>query len=272
MRRRATRSLKLRLGLAVVLVFVLLAAGADLIARQGPLEQNYARSLEPPSLRAPLGMDTLGRDNLARLAHGARVSLLVAVGAVILTVALGVPLGALAGYFGGIIDVIIMRTADVFLAFPFVLGAIALMTSFGPGAQNIFIALAVLGWPQIARITRAQVIDEAAKDYVAAVRVVGGSPLYIFRRHLLPGAAGPIAVFSLMGVGANILTEATLSFLGIGVQLPQPAWGSMLAEAMGRLGAAPWLLLGPGAAIVLATLGFNLIGEGISDQFEPDRP
>jgi len=192
----------------------------------------------------------------------------IAIAAVVLMIVVGVPLGAIAGYFGGFIDSVIMRVADVFLAFPFILGAIALMTVVGPGAGKVFIALAVLGWPQIARITRAQVMDEASKDYIAAVKVVGGSTWYILRRHLLPNAAGPVAVFSFMGVGTAILTEATLSFLWIGVQLPYPAWGSLLADAVGRVSVAPWLIYGPGLAVILASLGFNLIGEGLRDTLD----
>lgn len=264
------RQPKLRFGLVIVTLLVLLAVGADIVSPYDPLRQDHEAVLKAPSPAHLLGTDSLGRDNLARLAHGARVSLAVAAAAVALMIVIGLPLGAIAGYFGGAPDAVIMRTADVFLAFPFALGAIALMAIIGPGAGNVFIALALFGWPQIARVTRAQVINESVKDYIAAVKVVGGSAWYIMRRHLLPNAVGPVAVFSFMGLSTAILTEATLSFLGIGIQLPYPAWGSMLADAVGRLIVAPWLILGPGGAVVLACLGFNLLGEGLQDALNVD--
>ncbi|MDP1808451.1 MAG: ABC transporter permease [Actinomycetota bacterium] len=263
-------SRKLQIGLIIAAALFLLAAGADVVSPYDPLSQDYKAVLAGPSPAHPLGTDSLGRDNLARLAHGARVSLAVAVAATALMIVVGLPLGAAAGYFGGLPDSVIMRVADVFLAFPFALGAIALMAVVGPGSGNVLIALALFGWPQIARVTRAQVMNEAAKDYVAAVKVAGGSAWYIIRRHLLPNAVGPVAVFSLTGLSTALLTEATLSFLGIGIQLPHPAWGSMLADAVGRLTVAPWLIFGPGAAVVLACLGFNLLGEGLHESLDVD--
>jgi len=267
---KARSGWKFRMGLIIVALLFLLAVGADVVSPYDPLRQDYKAVLKRPGPAHPLGTDSLGRDNLARVAHGARVSLAVAVAATALMILVGLPLGAAAGYFGGPADAVIMRAADVFLAFPFALGAIALMAVVGPGAGNVLIALALFGWPQIARVARAQVMNEAAKDYVAAVKVAGGSPWYIIRRHLLPNAVGPVAVFSLTGLSTALLTEATLSFLGIGIQLPFSAWGSMLADAVGRLTIAPWLIIGPGAAVVLACLGFNLLGEGLHESLELD--
>jgi len=264
------RSRKLRIGFIIVAALFLLAAGADIVSSYDPLRQDNEAVLQTPGATHFLGTDSLGRDNLARLVHGARVSLAVAIGSVALMILIGLPLGAAAGYFGGIVDSAIMRAADVFLAFPFALGAIVLMAVIGPGAANVLVALALFGWPQIARVARAQVMNEAAKDYVAAVKVAGGSAWYITRRHLLPNAVGPVAVFSLTGLSTALLTEATLSFLGIGIQLPYPAWGSMLAEAVGRLAIAPWLILGPGVAVVLACLGFNLLAEGLHESLQID--
>ncbi len=260
--------MKLKVGLVLVVLLVLAAAGANVISRHDPLRRDYRAALKAPTVAHPLGTDSLGRDNLARLVHGARTSLVVAVAAVALMVLIGLPLGAAAGYFGGFLDAAVMRAADVFLAFPFALGAIAFMAVLGPGAGNVLIVLALFGWPQIARVARAQVMAEAGQDYVAAARVAGGSPWYIMRRHILPNAVGPVAVFSLTGVSSAVLTESTLSFLGLGVQLPYPAWGSIFAEALGRLTVAPWLLIGPGTAVVLTCLGFNLLGEGLHEFFE----
>ncbi len=259
---------KLRLGLVIVSCLVLLTLAANVISPYDPIRQDSGAVLQKPSTRHVLGTDSLGRDILARLAHGARTSLAIAFGAVMIMILVGVPVGAVAAYFGGLVDSVLMRLADVLLAFPFALGAIALISVIGPGSTNVFIALALFGWPQIARITRTQVLNEISKDYIAAVKLVGGSPFYILRRHLLPNAAGPIAVYSLMGIGSVILTESTLSFLGIGVQLPYPAWGSMLSDAVGRLTVAPWLIYGPGAAVFLTCLGFNLIGEALHEAIE----
>lgn len=261
---------RLKSGLFIVGILVAGAVFADLVAAVDPITQDYEAMLQRPSRAHLLGTDMLGRDILARILYGARVSLLISVGAVAATVLIGVPLGAAAGYLGGWVDVVVLRLADILLAFPFVLGAIVLMAAIGPGALNVFLALTLLGWPQIARVTRARVIDEIGKDYISAVKVVGGSPWYVLRRHLLPNAAGPVLVFAAMGVGTAILTEATLSFLGLGIQAPAPAWGTMLAEAMGRLTVAPWLLIGPGIAVISMCLGFNMIAEGLRDRLEID--
>jgi peptide/nickel transport system permease protein len=261
---------KLGFGLIVVGLLIAGAVFADQIGHVDPIHQDYGAMLQAPSRLHLLGTDLLGRDVLARVLHGARISLLISVGSVALMILIGMPLGAAAGYFGGWIDGIIMRAADVLLAFPFILGAIAMMAAIGPGALNVFLALAFLGWPEVARVTRASVIDETGKDYIAAAKVAGGSSWYILRRHLLPNAAAPVLVLSFMEIGTAILTEATLSFLGLGIQVPRPAWGTMLADAAGRLNTAPWLLIVPGAAIILACLGFNMIGESLSDALEND--
>jgi peptide/nickel transport system permease protein len=262
---------RLKAGLAIIVTILAISIAAGLFSPYDPLRQDHTAILQSPSLAHPLGTDTLGRDVLTRLAFAGRLSLAIAIGATALTILVGVPLGAAAGYFGGAVDTIIMRIADVLLAFPFALGAIAVMAVMGPGVGNVLFTLAALGWPPIARLTRTQVVNEAAKDYVAAVKAAGGSSWYILRRHLLPNAAGPIAVFSLTGVSTVILTEATLSFLGIGVQLPDPAWGSMLSESVGRFSLAPWLLWGPGGALILACLGFNILGEGWRDRIDSLR-
>lgn len=259
---------KLRLGSVLIAFLALLAVGGGIVSPYDPINQDQGSVLQEPSRAHPLGTDALGRDLLARTAHGARISLFVAAAATFLMVLIGFPLGAVAGYYGGLLDTVIMRSADVFLAFPFAVGSIALMAVIGPGVGNIVAALAVMGWPQIARVVRSEVVNEASQDYIAAVRLVGASDRYIIRRHLLRRAAGPTAVFSFMGAGSAVLAESTLSFLGIGVQLPDPSWGSMLAEAVGRLTVAPWLMYGPGAAIFLTCLGFNLLGEGLRDALE----
>ncbi len=258
---------RLRLG---VLIVGLLAAGSIAIGLLGadPISQDQGAFLAGPSAEHWLGTDRVGRDILVRLLYAGRLSLSVSVAAVAMMVAIGLPVGVAAGYLGGPVDAVVSRVIDIFLAFPFVLGAVALMAVVGPGVWNIFLVMAVLGWPQIARVARAGVIDETAKDYIAAVKVVGGTPWYVMRRHILPGTAGSVVVFAAMGVGTAILTEATLSFLGFGVRAPQPSWGMMISEAQVVFGTAPWTLFAPGVAVILACLGFNLIGEGLRDAWE----
>ncbi len=259
---------RLRLGLLIVGLLAAASLAILLFSGADPISQDQRAFLSAPSAEHWLGTDRLGRDILVRLLHAGRLSLTVSVAAVAAMVAIGLPIGVTAGYVGGAVDTVISRLIDILLAFPFVLGAVALMAVVGPGLWNIFLVMALLGWPQIARVVRAGVIDEAGKDYVAAVRVAGGTPWYVMRRHILPGTAAPVAVFAVMGIGTAILTEATLSFLGFGVQAPQPSWGMMISEAQVVFASAPWVLIAPGAAIVLACLGFNLIGEGLRDAWE----
>lgn len=259
---------RLRLGLLIVGLLAAASIAIGLFGGADPISQDQGAFLAAPSAEHWLGTDRIGRDILVRLLYAGRLSLTVSVAAVAVMVAIGLPVGVAAGYLGGPVDAVVSRVIDVLLAFPFVLGAVALMAVVGPGLWNIFLVMAILGWPQIARVARAGVIDEAAKDYIAAVEVAGGTPWYVMRRHILPGTAGPVVVFAAMGVGTAILTEATLSFLGFGVRAPQPSWGMMISEAQVVFGTAPWVLIAPGAAVILACLGFNLIGEGLRDAWE----
>lgn len=262
-------------GLVWIIIVILVAVTADLWVPRVLGNPTYINtvtvakeSLLPPSTQHPFGTDMLGRDIASRVIYGARVSLLVGVLAVAIMVVLGLTAGAIAAYYGGLWDAIIMRTADVFFAFPYVLFAIVLIAVLGKGVQNVFIAIGVLGWPSIARVFRSSILSVKENEYVDAARAMGGSTPRILFRHIMPNSVAPIIVYATMSVGGAILTEAALSFLGMGVQLPTPSWGGMLNEARTQLFTAPWLMLYPGIAIITTVLAFVLLGDGLRDALD----
>jgi len=260
-------------GLVIVVGVVAAALLAGVVAPYDPIRIDTRHlselSLLSPSFQHPMGTDLLGRDLFSRVLFGARVSLLIGVAATAIMIVLGVVSGAIAGYFGGRIDGVIMRTADVFFAFPYVLGAIVLITVLGFGIQNIFIAIGVLGWPLMARLFRSSVLSVRERPFVAAARISGASHTRVLLRHVVPNALAPVIVFGTMSVGGAILAEAALSFLGIGVQPPTPAWGFMVSESRSFMTTAPWLMLFPGLAILLTVLGFVFLGDGLRDALDP---
>jgi peptide/nickel transport system permease protein len=262
-------------GLVWIIFIIIVALSADLWVPRtfgDPIHidttQVAARSLLAPSAAHPFGTDKLGRDILSRVVFGARVSLMVGILAVAIMVVLGLVAGAIAAYYGGIWDAIVMRTADVFFAFPYVLFAIALIAVLGRGLQNVFIAIGVLGWPTIARVFRSSILSVKENEYVDAARAMGASTRRIIFRHIMPNSMAPIIVYATMSVGGAILTEAALSFLGMGVQPPAPSWGGMLSESRSYLFTAPWLMLYPGIAILTTVLGFVLLGDGLRDALD----
>ena len=226
------------------------------------------RSLKPPSTAHVFGTDKLGRDILCRIIYGARISLLVAVLAVAMMVILGLLIGAVAGYYGGWWDAVLMRLADIFYAFPYVLFAIVLLALMGPGVLNVCITIGILGWPSIARVFRASVLSVKENEYVDAARALGASTWRVMFRHVGPNAIAPMIVYATMGVGGAILTEAALSFLGMGVPLGQPSWGGMLNEVRSYMVVAPWMMAFPGLAILTTVLAFVLLGDGLRDAFD----
>ena len=226
------------------------------------------RSLNAPSSDSVFGTDRLGRDLLVRVIYGARISLLVAFLAVLMMVVLGLIVGAVAGYYGGWPDAILMRTADIFYAFPYVLFAIVLLALMGPGGINVCITIGILGWPGIARIFRASVLSVKENEYVDAARALGASTPRILFRHVTPNAVAPLIVYATMGIGGAILTEAALSFLGMGVPVGEPSWGNLLAEARPLMQVAPWIMVFPGLAILTTVLAFVLLGDGLRDAFD----
>jgi peptide/nickel transport system permease protein len=262
-------------GLVWIIIVILIAATADLWVPQVLGDPTYIDTskvaelkLNPPSRAHPMGTDTLGRDIAARVIYGARVSLMVGVVAVAIMVMVGLIAGAIAAYYGGWWDSVIMRTADVFLAFPYILFSVVLIAVLGKGVQNVFLAIGILGWPSIARVFRSSIFGVKENEYVDAARSMGASTRRILFRHIMPNAISPIIVVATMTVGFAILTEAALSFLGMGVQPPSPSWGGMLSESRSYLFSAPWLMLYPGIAILTTVLAFVLLGDGLRDALD----
>src|SRR4030042_2384465 len=257
------------LGLAIVILLILVALFAPLLAPYDPIARVKEDSSLSPSKTYLFGTDLLGRDILSRVIYGSRISIEVGVIAVGISVIIGLFLGALSGYFGSIPDVVIMRIADIFFAFPYILGAIAIMTVLGPGIVNIFIAIGILGWASFARIFRGSILSIKNKEYIEAARALGASNFRIITKHIFPNAFAPIIVYATMNVGTAIIVEAALSFLGLGVQPPTPSWGKMLAESLDYIDISPWLMVFPGLAILITVLGFVLLGDGLRDAFDP---
>jgi peptide/nickel transport system permease protein/oligopeptide transport system permease protein len=226
------------------------------------------RAKQPPSWEHPFGTDKLGRDVLSRTVYGGQASLMVGVVAVLISVVIGLGMGALAGYYGGWWDSIVMRAADVFLSFPYVLFAIVLVSVLGRGTWNLFLAIGLLGWPSIARVFRSSILSVKENEYVDAGKALGASNWRIVFRHIMPNAVAPIIVLATMSIGGAILAEAGLSFLGFGVQPPNPSWGNMIEESRSQMFSAPWLMLFPGLACVTTVLGFVLLGDGLRDALD----
>lgn len=256
-------------GAALTLIIVIAALLAPALAPFDPSEQDTFRRLEGPSREHLLGLDDLGRDVLSRILYGARVSLRVGFSVVILASIAGVMLGAIAGYFGGRIDTLIMRICDMLLAFPGILLAIALVAVLGPSLNNVILALATIGWVGYARLVRGQVLKVREMEFVTAARALGAQSHRIIFRHVLPNVINPVIVMATLGLAGAILSEASLSFLGLGVQPPTPSWGAMLTSGRRYLGLANHLAIFPGAAIMLAVMGLNFLGDGLIDALDP---
>lgn len=250
-------------GGAMLLLLVMLALLAPVVVPVDPLRQDLAHHLEPPSRAHPLGTDRLGRDVLARLVYGARLSLAVGAAAVAGALAVGIVVGTIAGYGGRVGDELLMRGTDVLLAFPGILLAIALAAVLGPSARNVVIALTVMGWPAYARLVRAEIRTAAARESTRAAEALGATPLRVAVKHLLPSARAAIVVQATFGVAGAIVAEASLSFLGLGPPPPTPSWGAMLAEGRSFLLIAPHLVIAPAVALGLTVLAIQLLGDGL---------
>ena len=256
-------------GLILTVLLVLAALAAPLLAPYDPNVQDTARRLEAPSNQHLLGLDDLGRDVLSRVIFGARVSLRVGFSVVLLASLTGVTLGAISGYFGGAVDVLVMRLCDILLAFPGILLAIALVAVLGPSLNNVILALAVIGWVGYARLVRGQVLKVREMEYVTAAKALGAKSPRVIIRHVLPNVINPVIVMATLGLAGAILSEAALSFLGLGVQPPTPSWGAMLTAGRRYLGLANHLAIYPGVAIMLAVMGLNFLGDGLIDALDP---
>ena len=267
--RRARRRPASVAGALVVLGFVVLALGAPWIARTDPLKTDWSQIRKPPSFTHPFGTDDLGRDGLARVVWGTRISMQAGVFSILFAIAIGVPTGLVAGYYRGALDGVVMRLTDAWLAFPFLILAIGLVTILGPSLVNATLAIGLGATPTFIRLTRGLVLAAQEEDYVQAARALGGGDLRLMARHILPNVVSAILVQATVSVPTAIIAEAVLSFLGLGVQPPAPSWGTMLNAAQQFLESAPWMAWWPGLAIFSLTLAFNLAGDGLRDALDP---
>jgi peptide/nickel transport system permease protein len=261
----------IRVGTLIVVAAVFAALLGPIVSLHDPTAQNLPLRLEGPSLAHPFGLDELGRDILSRVLAGARVSLLVGLAVVSVSSLVGIALGASAGYFGGALDDLVSRLMDVLLAFPGILLAIALVAVLGPSLTNVVLALTVIGWVGYARLVRGQVLRVRELEFVHAARALGAGAGRVLVRHVIPATLPALVVQATLGMAAAIIAEASLSFLGLGVQPPTPSWGTMLDAGRAHLFDAPHLTLFPGLAIALLVLGFNFLGDGLRDRIDPRK-
>lgn len=268
--KRARRQPLGALGVAMLTVFVLCGVLAPWIAPSSPVSIHLLHRLQGPSMAHWCGTDELGRDTLSRLLWGARLSLVVSVSVVGISLALGVAVGGVAGYFGGWVDTLLTVAAmNTFLALPGILLAIAFAAFLGSGLQNLILALAIGGWAGYARLVRAQVLSVRGREYIDATRALGASGGRLFFRHILPNILQPLLVQATISMGGVILAEATLSFLGLGIPAPAPSWGSMLNDARAHLFDSPHMVVFPAIAIALTVLSFNFVGDALRDVLDP---
>ncbi|MGH7636779.1 MAG: ABC transporter permease [Gemmatimonadaceae bacterium] len=258
-------------GIAVIVLMVVAAIGAPIVARYDPTDVDLINQLQAPSGEHWMGTDVQGRDIWARLVYGARISLSVGLVSQGIALGLGLLLGLLAGYYGKWIDELVMRLADVTLAFPTLLLLIALVAALQPSLPVVFLTIGLVGWAAMARLVRGQVLVVRELEYVQAMRALGARDARIIARHVLPAVVAPVLIAATLGVAAAIMAEASLSFLGLGVQPPTPSWGAMIADGrdLSQLRGAPWTSLFPGIAIGLTVLGFNLFGDALRDAIDP---
>lgn len=256
----------LYLGSGILLFLIVTALIAPLIAPHHPLRQDLDRDLIVYSADHPFGTDKLGRDILSRILHGGRVSLLVGISTVALSLAIGFIAGAMSGFFGGWLDQLLMRMVDILLAFPGILLAIAFTAVVGPGIDHVVIALCLIGWTSYARLVRGEILALREREFVQAARALGCEPQRIILRHLLPNLLPPLLIQATFGLAAAIVAEGSLSFLGLGVEPPTPSWGSMLNDGRQFLLVAPHLTTYPGLAIMLTVVALNLVGDALQDR------
>lgn len=263
------RNAMLILGLIIVLGVTFAAVFAPLIAPFDPNELHLDAILKAPCAEFPLGTDRLGRDVLSRLLYGGRVSLWVGFVAVGISISIGALLGLVSGYFGGLVDEIVMRFVDIMLCFPSFFLILAVVAFLEPSLFNIMVVIGLTSWMGVARLVRAETLTLREREFVSAARLAGTSTWRIMTRHILPNAMAPVTISAILGIGGAILIESGLSFLGLGVQPPQASWGNMLIDGKSVIEEASWLSLFPGLAILITVLGYNLLGESLRDFLDP---
>ncbi|MBI3456594.1 MAG: ABC transporter permease [Candidatus Rokubacteria bacterium] len=256
-------------GAVVVVLFVAMAVAAPWLAPADPTQADWAKIRKPPSWQNPFGTDDLGRDNLSRVIWGTRISMRAGVLSIFLAIAVGVPAGLVSGYYRGAVDQLVMRLTDAWLSFPFLILAIGLVTILGPSLTNATLAIGLGATPAFIRLTRGLVLGIREEDYVQGARAIGAGDLRVMAQYILPNIVSSILVQATVSIPAAIIGEAILSFLGLGVQPPDPSWGTMLNAAQQFLETAPWMAWWPGLAIFLLTLSFNLAGDGLRDVLDP---
>ncbi|HAM57047.1 MAG TPA: hypothetical protein DCQ64_17255 [Candidatus Rokubacteria bacterium] len=266
---RARRRPVAVVGAVVVLLFTAMALGAPWIAPSDPLRTDWSKIRKAPTWAHPFGTDDLGRDTFSRVVWGTRISMQAGVFSILLAIAIGVPVGLVAGYYRGAFDQLIMRLTDAWLSFPFLILAIGLVTILGPSLTNATVAIGLGATPTYIRLTRGLVLGTQAEDYVQGARALGAGDGRVMARHILPNIASALLVQATVSIPGAIIAEAILSFLGLGVQPPSPSWGTMLSAAQQFLEAAPWMAWWPGLAIFSLTLSFNLAGDGLRDLLDP---
>jgi peptide/nickel transport system permease protein len=266
--RRLRRSKTAIVGLAIIVLLFLVAALADVIAPYSPT-QTTPNSISVPTWAHPMGTDLLGRDVFSRVIHGSRVSIYVGVVSILLAIFVGIPLGLMAGFYGGRVDQAIMRLMDVMLAFPIFLLAIVIMVILKPSTMNVVLALAIVRIPVLARIVRGSVLSVKENDYIEAAKALSLSQPRVLGRHVLPNCLAPIIVTATLDIGNAIIIEASLSFLGLGTQPPTPTWGWDLKQNLTLIELNPWITIFPGVAILVTVLAFNLLGDGLRDALDP---
>jgi len=267
--KRVNRNILFYSGLTVVVTFVLLAAFAPFVATHDPTYIDFDAVFLPPSVEHLFGTDDLGRDVFSRVVYGSRISLFVGFVAVGISLAIGVILGLIAGYFGGFADLIIMRLVDIMLCFPSFFLILAVIAFLNPSVFNVMVIIGLTGWMGVTRLVRAEVLSVKTRDYIIAARVQGLPVRLIMLKHILPNVFTPIFVTATLGIAGAILTESSLSFLGLGVQPPTPSWGNILTAGKDNIMFAWWLSFFPGLAIFVTVLGYNLLGEGLRDILDP---
>ena len=255
-------------GGAIVLLLIVLAIFAPVVAPYSPTEK-VGRRATPPSTEFWLGLDEIGRDVLSRLIYGTRVALIVGIGAMAIALVIGVTVGAVAGYFGGKVDLALSRVVDALMAFPLLALLITLAALFEPHLRNVVIVIGVTVWASYARVVRADVLSLREREYIIAARAIGARSPRIIARHMLPNVLGPVIVLASLDVGSIIILESALSFLGLGVQPPTPSWGGMLSAGRSLMRNAPHIAIAPGIAITVTVLAFNLLGDGLRDALDP---